>query len=70
MLKKSAGRDQRATIKGADFLNRNCMFAGCFEAILLRDPPQNPFSAASVKDGGRRTSPIGLVMANVPACSG
>jgi hypothetical protein len=32
-------------------LNRNCMFAGPFESILLREPPQNPFSTASVKPG-------------------
>jgi hypothetical protein len=31
-------------IMRADVLNRSCEFTGRFESILLRDPPQNPFS--------------------------
>jgi hypothetical protein len=39
MLLKSGARPTRNNrIEGTDFLNRNCMFAGLFESILLRAP--------------------------------
>src|SRR5262245_27608974 len=53
LLKKSATRDQRATIGsgGTNFLNRSCTVARRFESILLREPSQNPFSTASTQSG-------------------
>jgi hypothetical protein len=35
-------------IMGANFLNQSCAFDARLESILLADPPQNPFSTASV----------------------
>jgi hypothetical protein len=35
-----------------NFLNRSCGFGAYLELILLRDPPENLFSTASVKNGG------------------
>jgi hypothetical protein len=36
-------------IMGAHFLNRSCPFTGCFEPVLLRHPPQYPFSTVSTR---------------------
>ena len=33
------------------FLNQDCAFVLGLESMLLRDPPQNPFSTGSVKLG-------------------
>jgi hypothetical protein len=35
-------------IMGANFLNQSCAFDARLQSILLGDPPQNPFSTASV----------------------
>ena len=41
---------------GADSVNRSCAFDARLESILLADPPQNPFSTASIpeRSSGRR----------------
>ena len=38
-------------ISGADILNPSCAFDADLKSILLGDPPQNPFSTASVRSG-------------------
>jgi hypothetical protein len=46
----TAPRNNR--IIDGNFLNRSCGFGAYLELILLRDPPENLFSTASVKNGG------------------
>jgi hypothetical protein len=45
-------------IMGTEFLNRSCAFDARLESMLLGDPPQNPFSTASVTSSKARREHI------------
>jgi hypothetical protein len=55
-------------IREVDFLNRTCAYDTRLESILLADPPENPFSTASVNSTlgllrARRERPCGCCAA-------